>query len=71
MDLKEMGINTRDWVDSAQDRDYYSSCECDSEPPGSISHGNSQLVSTADLTLSSEPTSIFVCFVLLSFLNTV
>jgi len=21
MDLKEMGINTRDWVDSAQDRD--------------------------------------------------
>ena len=22
MDLKEMGINTRNWVDSAQDRDY-------------------------------------------------
>ena len=23
MDLKEMGINTRNWVDSAQDRDYW------------------------------------------------
>ena len=23
MDLKEIGINTRDWVDSAQDRDYW------------------------------------------------
>ena len=22
MDLKEIGINSRDWVDSAQDRDY-------------------------------------------------
>ena len=22
MDLKELGINTRSWVDSAQDRDY-------------------------------------------------
>ena len=22
-DLKEMGINTRNWVDSAQDRDYW------------------------------------------------
>jgi hypothetical protein len=22
VDLKEIGINTRDWVDSAQDRDY-------------------------------------------------
>ena len=28
------------WVDSAQDRDYWMSpCECDIEPPGSISHG--------------------------------
>ena len=34
MDLKEIGINTRNWVDSAQDRD----CEYDIEPPGSISH---------------------------------
>ena len=24
MDLKEIGINTRNWVDSAQDRDYWS-----------------------------------------------
>ena len=23
MDLKQIGINTRDWVDSAQDRDYW------------------------------------------------
>ena len=23
MDLKEIGISTRDWVDSAQDRDYW------------------------------------------------
>jgi hypothetical protein len=23
MDLKEIGINTRKWVDSAQDRDYW------------------------------------------------
>ena len=22
MDLKELGINTRTWIDSAQDRDY-------------------------------------------------
>jgi hypothetical protein len=33
MDLKEIGINTRNWVDSAQDR------ECGKDPPGSISHG--------------------------------
>ena len=23
MDFKEIGINTRNWVDSAQDRDYW------------------------------------------------
>ena len=23
MDLKEIGLNTRNWVDSAQDRDYW------------------------------------------------
>ena len=23
MDLKKIGINTRNWVDSAQDRDYW------------------------------------------------
>ena len=25
MDLKEIGINTRNWIDSAQDRDYWRS----------------------------------------------
>jgi hypothetical protein len=35
MDLKEIGINTRNWVDSAQDR----TRECAIEPPGSIRHG--------------------------------
>ena len=35
MDLKEIGNNTRNWIDSAQD----SPCECGFEPPGSISHG--------------------------------
>ena len=31
MGLKEIGIDTRNWVGSA--------CECGIEPPGSISHG--------------------------------
>ena len=35
MDIKEIGINTRDWVDSAKDIP----CECGIEPPGFISHG--------------------------------
>ena len=35
MNLKEMDVNTRNWVDSAQDRD----CKCGIEPPDSISHG--------------------------------
>jgi hypothetical protein len=39
MDLKIIGINTRNWVDSAQDRNYSSPCECGIEHPGSISHG--------------------------------
>ena len=40
MDLEEMGISAGNWVDSTQDRDYLESpCECDIEPPGSISHG--------------------------------
>ena len=34
MDLKELGINTRNWVDSVQE----SPCECGIEPPGTISH---------------------------------
>ena len=36
MDLKEIGINMRNWADFTQDRDY---CECCIEPPGSISRG--------------------------------
>ena len=36
MDLEEIGISARNWVDSAQDRNY---CECGIEPMGSISHG--------------------------------
>ena len=40
MDLKELGINTRNWVDSAQDRDLLESpCERGIEPLGFISHG--------------------------------
>ena len=35
MDLKEIGINARNWVDSTQE----SPCECCIEPPGSISNG--------------------------------
>ena len=39
MYFKEMGMNTRNWVDSAQERGLESPCECGVEPPGSISHG--------------------------------
>ena len=35
MHLKEIRVNTRNWVGSAQDRD----CECGIEPPGSINYG--------------------------------
>ena len=38
MDLKEIGINTRNWVESAQDRDYWRALVNDTEPPGSIRH---------------------------------
>ena len=34
MDLKEIGINTSNWIDSAQ-----SPCECGIEFGGSINHG--------------------------------
>ena len=37
MYLKEIGINTRSWVDLAQNRDYWRALL--NEPPGSISHG--------------------------------
>ena len=41
-ELKEIGINTRSWVDSAQDRDCKRPCECSIEPPCSIIHGMSE-----------------------------
>ena len=38
--LKEIQINTENWVDSAQDWGLLESpCECGTELPGSISHG--------------------------------
>ena len=37
MDFEEIGINTRNWVDSAQDME--SPCESSIEPPRSTSHG--------------------------------
>ena len=36
--LEEIGINVGNWIDSHQ-RLLESHCECDIEPPGSISHG--------------------------------
>ena len=45
MDLKEMGINTWNWVDSAQDRDYWRALVYGS--PGSISNGAGQGMSTS------------------------
>ena len=39
MDLKEIGINTRNWVHSVQDSHHWRLCECVNESPGSISHG--------------------------------
>ena len=38
-------INAGNWVDSAQNRNYWESpCECGIEPPGSISHGVSYVL---------------------------
>ena len=37
IDLQEIGINTRNWVELTQDRDYWSPCGI--EPPGSTSLG--------------------------------
>ena len=28
INLKEIGVNTRNWIDSAQNRDYWNPCEC-------------------------------------------
>ena len=34
MVLKEVGVNTRNWIDSTQDRDYWRPCEYGIEPLG-------------------------------------
>jgi hypothetical protein len=39
IDFKEIGINTRKWVDWAQDRDFWSLCKCGIGPQGSMRHG--------------------------------
>ena len=40
MDFEEIGINADNWVDSAQDMDYWRTpCECGIEPPDYISRG--------------------------------
>ena len=39
IDLEEIAISAGNWVDLAQDRNYWSPCECGIEPPSSISHG--------------------------------
>ena len=42
---KEIGIITRNWVDSAQDRGYWIAlCECGTEPLVFISHGVSYYI---------------------------
>ena len=38
MDVKEIGINTKNWVDSVHDRDYWRVLVY-IQPPGSINHG--------------------------------
>ena len=45
MGLKEIGINTRNWVNQGQDRDYWRTLsECGIEPPGFISHRVSNIL---------------------------
>ena len=40
MDLKEIGMNTRNWVESAQDRNYWRDyVNAVLNPPAFISHG--------------------------------
>ena len=47
MNLKEMGIDTSNRVDSTEDIGYWKAlaCECGIKPPGFISHGVSQFYS--------------------------
>ena len=48
LDLKEIGINTKNWVDSAQDRDYWRALV----NAGSISHGVSTVITTEHLIIA-------------------
>ena len=48
IDPKGIGMDTRNWVDSAQDRVFGETCECGIEPLGSINHR----VSTTGMRLS-------------------
>ena len=43
MDLKEIGVNIRNWIDSAQDRDYWRTLV---NVYGSINHGVSYSVTS-------------------------
>ena len=44
MDLEEIGISARNWVDSALDRNYWRALvNCGLEPTGSINHGVSHI----------------------------
>jgi len=38
-DIKEIGTEIRDWIYSAQDRDYQKACKRRIEPPDLICHG--------------------------------
>ena len=39
IDLKEVGINIRNLIDSVRDRDYWRALVNAAQPPDSISHG--------------------------------
>ena len=44
MDVKEIVVNMKNWIDSAEERNFFQSpCECGNEPSGSISHGVSSI----------------------------
>jgi hypothetical protein len=36
MNISEIGLGGVDWIGRAQDRDWWSSCECGNKPPRSI-----------------------------------
>ena len=38
LDLRGIAFNTRNWINSAQNKNCYCCCECSIESPGSISH---------------------------------